>query len=797
MSNRIDYRPGWKTDRIERRIALARAIVAFERIWPRLWPASGLVGLWLAAGLYGVFAFIPGWLQLFFLLTLIVAIAELSTQQWQSFVWPSWHDGARRLERDSTLAHRPISEGDDTLAIGRGNAYTEALWRAHRRARLARIARLHLGLAHPGLARQDRYGLRFVVLALLLGAILVAGRSWPARLAAAFLPDFTPDHAAGFSAWITPPPYSGEAPIYLTAHTRQIQVPQGSQLVIRVHGALAPPRLTFAHGRMPRFSPASGGSASEFMTTSPLRRSNRIAVIADGHRLADWHVEVLPNRPPVVAFAAPPTRTARDSTRFSIRATDQYGIAKLAVTLTPLEGARKIPLVVTLPVDDPHATTLNETVYEDLTASRYAGTKVHAVLTATDAAGKRGLSAPVTFTLPQRIFTDPLARALVEQRRTLILGDVAAIPKVVRALGALTLAPQYFFVNRLSAYLAIRTAYHALRDVHDRHDITRVENLLWQTALALDHGEASDLAQQLRALQAMLTKALASGAPQDQIAQLMQRYQQVLKNYLAKLGQNALRTTPQSPGRNVRIITGQELEDMMKAIEQLAQVGDRGKAAQMLALLQNLIENMHVQSAQGMAGNGSSAQDKAAEEAIKKLGDVTGRQRELLDRTYRQREGDASPADGGPRGLARDQGKLKGTLGQVLSGLGAGRTQIPKSLKDAERAMGKAEAELFRRDLYGAGTAQQQALQDLQKGIAGLAEQAQAGLSGQQAGSQDPFGRPEGAQGAISGEDLHLPDKAALKRARQILRELRQRAGERGRPKEELDYIDRLLKEFD
>ncbi len=43
---------------------------------------------------------------------------------------------------------------------------------------------------------------------------------------------------------------------------------------------------------------------------------------------------------------------------------------------------------------------------------------------------------------------------------------------------------------------------------------------------------------------------------------------------------------------------------------------------------------------------------------------------------------------------------------------------------------------------------------------------------------------------------MKIPDKSTLERAREILKELRKRAAERGRPKEELDYIDRLLKQF-
>ena len=64
----------------------------------------------------------------------------------------------------------------------------------------------------------------------------------------------------------------------------------------------------------------------------------------------------------------------------------------------------------------------------------------------------------------------------------------------------------------------------------------------------------------------------------------------------------------------------------------------------------------------------------------------------------------------------------------------------------------------------------------------------EGGANGEEA---DPLGRAQGVEGGVK-----LPDASDLKRARGILLELRRRAGERGRPKEELDYIDRLLKQF-
>jgi len=47
-----------------------------------------------------------------------------------------------------------------------------------------------------------------------------------------------------------------------------------------------------------------------------------------------------------------------------------------------------------------------------------------------------------------------------------------------------------------------------------------------------------------------------------------------------------------------------------------------------------------------------------------------------------------------------------------------------------------------------------------------------------------------------STEDIGIPDQIELRRAREILDELRRRAGERNRPAVERDYIDRLLPKF-
>jgi hypothetical protein len=61
---------------------------------------------------------------------------------------------------------------------------------------------------------------------------------------------------------------------------------------------------------------------------------------------------------------------------------------------------------------------------------------------------------------------------------------------------------------------------------------------------------------------------------------------------------------------------------------------------------------------------------------------------------------------------------------------------------------------------------------------------------------RDPLGRPLTNGGAYEQGDVKIPDNNVMQRARDILEELRRRAGERDRPQIELDYIDRLLQRF-
>jgi hypothetical protein len=234
---------------------------------------------------------------------------------------------------------------------------------------------------------------------------------------------------------------------------------------------------------------------------------------------------------------------------------------------------------------------------------------------------------------------------------------------------------------------------------------------------------------------------------------------------------------------------------LLNAIQQLSQSGARAQAQQLLAMLQNLLENLHM-----TAGPGGSGQqgDKALSDALKGLGDLMGKQRQLLDKTFREQQGNPDPKTGGPKGLAQQQGNLRQQLEKLLQGLGPKAGGSGKDLGEAGKQMGEAQGQLGERALDNATQAERNALDAMRKGAGQLAQklmQQQGGKQGEN-GNDDPLGRENGGRGPSFGDQTKLPDKSQLERARNILKELRRRAEERGRPKEELDYIDRLLKQF-
>src|SRR5262249_51127362 len=134
---------------------------------------------------------------------------------------------------------------------------------------------------------------------------------------------------------------------------------------------------------------------------------------------------------------------------------------------------------------------------KDITEHPWAGVDVVMTLTARDEANNEGRSQPHELRLPERPFSKPLARALIEQRRALAL-DGGAKDKVMVALDALALAPERFSPEA-GIYLGLRSIYWHLARSESDDDLRDIVGRLWQMAVNIEDGNVSEAEQALRA----------------------------------------------------------------------------------------------------------------------------------------------------------------------------------------------------------------------------------------------------------------------------------------------------------
>jgi hypothetical protein len=140
-----------------------------------------------------------------------------------------------------------------------------------------------------------------------------------------------------------------------------------------------------------------------------------------------------------------------------------------------------------------------------------------------------------------------------------------------------------------------------------------------------------------------------------------------------------------------------------------------------------------------------------------------------------------------------------------------------QGLDDAESAMREAEGALGEgeKNQGRAVDAQGRALDGLRRGAQSMAEQMQPGgepgqEKGQEAGqgsgpgaqpgrnsaSPDPLGRESRNRGDQSRSVYNPLGAPSAQRAQQVLEELRKRLSDPARPRDELDYLERLLRRY-
>ena len=853
--------PGGEFDRLLRRLAgrraLARYAILFERIWPALWPALGVAGLFVCAALLDLPRLLPPWWHIALLVVIGLLILGLLLHGLRNLAAPDDKAADRRLELASGLAHRPLSVLTDRPSRGIGGPDTAAvaLWQVHVARAVRSVRRLRIGVPRPGLARRDPRALRAALVVALVAAVAIDGDDAPSRLAQAMeptLPREIAPPATELQAWITPPAYTRLAPIFLKPDGGTVSVPAGAHLTVSVTGGSGMPALAFdGHSE-----PFRALDKTSFQADRDLTAGGHITVRRDGHELAAWSLAVVADQPPTAAWSDNPARApGSQQTRLPWQATDDYGVVSLQAELRLRDRADAPPLVVSLPLPGGTPKSAHGVSQQDLTAHPWAGLPVIAKLVARDAMNQNGESGEVEFVLPQRQFQNPIARALMAIRRDLSLhpDDRAS---AVNGLDALIMAPEAFGGD-LGGYANLGAIYYLLERNKASTAVGEAQQRMWELALHLEEGQTERTARALdearQAARDALDKAIRepNEANREALDRKLKELEEAIARHLEALAEEARRNNDELPfDPDAQHLSNRDLDKMAEQAREAAREGRMEDAQQRVAELERMLDKLrNARAEHGRDGERTEGQRRRGRQQMGAVQDMIGRQGALLDHSqgrvdeqtrFRGNRPPTQPSDEAAQREAdrQVQRALRRALGELMQQFGDLTGQVPPSLGEADQAMREAGRQLGEGNDGGAGESEQKAIEALQKGgrEMGQAMAKQFGPQGGQDGNEqegdgdgpmgltlhdgqgddqghgwrnkpppgradsgrDPLGRRygQGSSGADESADVTVPEERERQRTQAIQEELRRRGGERLRPQMELDYIDRLLKQF-
>ena len=801
------------------------------------WPLWTVILLILAALMLGLQDVVP--LELAW----TVAVAAIGAAAWflyrgvRTFRWPSAADALDRLDR--SLPGRPITALTDTQAIGSGDEASRAMWDAHvirmaGRIRAARAVRPDLRIAS-----RDPYALRYAALlafavAVLFGSVLRVGSIGE------MAPGGGRAVAAGpaWEGWIEPPAYTARPSLYLADLGPEVQVIEGSTVTIRLYGEIGD--LTVSETVSARTG--EPGSASAPVQSFDVRQDGEIEIAGPGGQ--SWKISVVPDAPPAVIADAAPKRAEGGEFHLPFSASDDYGVVSgravidldldavardhgLATAPDPRE-----PIVVDLPLPmggDRQAFT--GTLVGDFSQHPWANLPVTISLEVSDAVGQSGAAETLRADLVGRRFFDPMAQAVIEQRRDLLWSRDNA-RRVAQVLRAMSWRPEDVFRSQ-ALYLRLRVAIRRLEAGIDGSPLgaerqTEIAQALWDVAVELEDGDLADARERLRRAQERLSEAMENGADDAEIAELMQELREAMDDYMRQLAEQAQGQEQQQAQGETQEVSPGQLQQMTDRIQKLMEEGRMAEAQALLDQLNRMMENMRVTQGQG-------GQPSPGQQAMEGLQETLRDQQQLSDEAFRDlqeqfgtnrqgRQDERQPAPGQPgqgqqpgqeqgQSLADRQQALRDELNRQRGSLPGAGTEAGdaarEALDDADRAMDGAGQALRDRDYGEALDRQAEAMEALREGLRNLGEamaqeqgrqpgQGQAGRQGDAEGrARDPLGREPGSNGRTPGAEGQLPgEEEVQRRAEELLDEIRRRSGDRSRPEAELDYLRRLLDRF-
>ena len=463
---------------------------------------------------------------------------------------PNASQARRRVEADNHLSHRPFDTVTDSPAWGHSD---DPAWQNHVNVAKQRVLHAAPPRLRAVLAPLDTYYLRYAAIALLVLTAMVGSGDNYERLRASLAPNWVSGiwaQDARYEAWIDPPEYTGRPPSYFR-QSNIIQTPEGSEFVARISGVKTTPRLILrTNGRPRAITPIRLGPKS--FEARALITKNTVASFRIAANRKTWILNVDQDLAPSIHFDDPPSAGKRDKLIFTYTLQDDFGVENLSLSmhLQADQMGADPNIIETVSVSLPGSSvrsTDKEPASLDMSKHKWAGKIVIGHLVAVDGKGQTGLSEPQEFIVPDKIFVEPLAKAVAEQRilmlastqeyadlkplkpitiESLATRPLFAVQRPERTLERAPIAVQRTaelievitdqpvgIYDDPSIYMGLRNIYRRLHGAKSQNDLSGIPEDLWAIALRAEFGLIGDALEDMRAAERALNNAMARRAP--------------------------------------------------------------------------------------------------------------------------------------------------------------------------------------------------------------------------------------------------------------------------------------------
>jgi uncharacterized protein (TIGR02302 family) len=723
---------------LAKKLRWTKIAIFFERLWIKLWAPFIVISLFFILTLFHFWPLLSPLMHRLSLALFAMAFIA-SFYPLLSLRSPKDKEALKRLDEHSTLPHQPAQAFKDKLEPNlktQSNKQTEAIWLHFKNRLVEKIRQLKVRPPQPETYKQDPYALRMVLMLAVACGLFFQGGNLKSLIAnAVTLPPMINTSNLRVDAWVTPPSYTGKAPILIAdggknakvktttnsgkpgSKKNAFTVPQNSTLTIRINGSEAKHVEIESSNSLLKSQKLEPQSSSLKLTSGQtdkrkntkefhlkLTEEGPVKLTIDTIPLKDWRFEIIADNPPIIGLVELPAPAQSRALKLKYRVADDYGVLEAKAHLKEIFNKEKSDTSVVSKKDRPlgspmeYPLNLKEqgtkssegTTFKDLTDHPWAGLPITLYLSAKDEGENLSNSPEINIVLPEYQFTKPIAKNIIRLRKQLIMTPSES-PLLSQLLHTL-LNNKKPFEKDLTLYLGLKVTAARLETARTRKEKEALSKLLYQLARHAEDGDLSAAERELRTAQEELRKALQDNAPNqeiqkriDNLRKALQKYMQALAKQQQKQNQQA-QNEQQNQKQNSKNISPEDFEQMLKTIEELSKSGAKDLARQMLSQLQNMLENLQTGKKQNQ-----QQQNKAAKN-LEELGKILQEQQKLMDKTFEQnRQQNRRNAD---RNQQQRQNQQPGNQNQRQNGQPNGAQELDKQQQALRQQLQKLMREL-------------------------------------------------------------------------------------------------------